>query len=565
MRFRTAAPAALAAALTITACTHTGDSRPTDGPTGASDSGPVPAAVAQLPEEPYTVIDAVAGDEPGADAVEGALDSSRLLFSAAEIVIIAPADDRAAVLRAGAVGIALGAPLLLMPTADDAGDSPVTAELAKEVDRLGAGVALSIGTVDTDVVDELGDLTRVEAPAAAAELGSLLGLDLSDATDLDPEANATTTLAGLEAGQVPPAPEEGSADPGDDPADLPALTVGERVGGLNVIVDDDPAQAGAVANARAAGATLAIAPGDPRSAPGPISELPEPEATVGFGPYGDPDTFAWQVATAATGEEIPGGGQLVFNHKRYIALYGSPHSDQLGVLGQQDLPASIDLAASYAAEYDDLTDDEVIPALEVIVTVASGSAGADGDYSNEWPAQDYVPMIEAAADAGQYVILDFQPGRTNFLDQVRDYEELLAYPNVGIALDPEWRLKSDQVHLRQIGSVGVDEVNTVVDYVADYVREHELPQKMIVLHQFQRRMITDRADLDLSRPEVAVLIHADGNGTPHAKLETWKNVRTDAPAGVYWGWKNFLEKDSPMLTPEQTFEIEPMPDYVSYQ
>src|SRR5690606_41488694 len=68
------------------------------------------------------------------------------------------------------------------------------------------------------------------------------------------------------------------------------------------------------------------------------------------------------------------------------------------------------------------------------------------------PLHDALPtsLIEAAADAGQYVVLDFQPGGSSFLEQVHEYEELLAYPHVGIALDPEWRLKPDQVHLQQI-------------------------------------------------------------------------------------------------------------------
>ena len=39
-----------------------------------------------------------------------------------------------------------------------------------------------------------------------------------------------------------------------------------------------------------------------------------------------------------------------------------------------------------------------------------------------------------------YVVLDLQPGRTDFLTQAKRYEPLLALPHVGLALDPEWRL-----------------------------------------------------------------------------------------------------------------------------
>ena len=53
--------------------------------------------------------------------------------------------------------------------------------------------------------------------------------------------------------------------------------------------------------------------------------------------------------------------------------------------------------------------------------------------------------VEAAAEHGVYVVLDLQPGRQDFLSQAQQYQELLELPNVGLALDPEWRLGPDQV------------------------------------------------------------------------------------------------------------------------
>ena len=48
---------------------------------------------------------------------------------------------------------------------------------------------------------------------------------------------------------------------------------------------------------------------------------------------------------------------------------------------------------------------------------------------------------------GFYVVLDLQPGRASLLDQARTYEPLLAMPNVGLALDAEWKLQPGQVPL----------------------------------------------------------------------------------------------------------------------
>ena len=512
---------------------------------------PQPAAVAQLPEAESSLVSQ-------ADPAALALGSSEEFFASARAVVLAPAEDQAAVLRAASIGIALGAPVLLTGTQ--------VAEIEAEIVRLGAETLIPVGAVDLNAVD-VTSLNVQPAPEDTGGLSELLGAAVEGSFgDVEaPETEQVTqSMAELEPGQVYPADTSGTAP--HRSGHMPALLHGEGVEGLHVLADGQDHQAVAVANARAAGAQVAIVSGDPRASVGAVSALGTPEAVVGYGSsFGNEATFAWQAATAATGTELPGGGQLVFDGTRYVALYGHPGTASLGLLGEQDIDETIDLAADYAGDYADLTDDTVVPTLEVIVTVAAASAGADGNYSTEFPAENFVELIEAAAAAGQYVVLDFQPGRANFLDQVREYEELLEYPNVGIALDPEWRLAEDERPLQQIGSVRAREVNQVVNFLADFVQEHHLPQKMVVLHQFQQQMIRGRDNLDLSREEVAVLIHADGHGTPEAKRETWRDVRSGAPDGMHWGWKNFIDEDSPMLTPARTYRIQPQPDYVSYQ
>ncbi|PKZ88840.1 hypothetical protein CYK24_05715 [Trueperella bernardiae] len=273
----------------------------------------------------------------------------------------------------------------------------------------------------------------------------------------------------------------------------------------------------------------------------------------------------WQIAAASTGTQLPGGGQLIFGGKRYVALYGSPHTTTLGVLGEQSVEETVARAEETAAPYRALTDDQVIGALEVIVTVASDGPGDDGNYSNEWDPEGFKPLIEAAQAAGQYVVLDFQPGRADFLSQVQAYEELLTYPNVGVALDPEWRLAPDELPLTRIGHVDMAEVNAVATYLADFVRENALPQKLLILHQFQVQMLRNIDQLDQSRAELAYLIHVDGQGAQEAKAATWTTLLDNAPNVTHWGWKNFYDEDAPMLTPEQTYQVEPRPDFVSYQ
>ena len=70
-----------------------------------------------------------------------------------------------------------------------------------------------------------------------------------------------------------------------------------------------------------------------------------------------------------------------------------------------------------------------------------------------------------------------------------------------------------------------------------------------MLHQFQLAMLTGERDLDTSHDDLAIVIHMDGQGTPGVKQDTWNAVTAAAPRGVFFGWKDFLVKDHPMLTP----------------
>jgi hypothetical protein len=164
-----------------------------------------------------------------------------------------------------------------------------------------------------------------------------------------------------------------------------------------------------------------------------------------------------------------------------------------------------------------------------------------------------------------YVVLDLQPGRASVLAQARKYAPLLRLPNVGLAVDPEWKLQPSQLPLRQIGGVSIAEVNSVIRWLARLTARYHLPQKLLVLHQFRLSMIRGERWLNTRQDDLAILIHMDGQGTPTEKRETWAAVLGAAPAGVFFGWKDFYQKDHPMLSPEQTMARTPQPVMISYQ
>ena len=300
-----------------------------------------------------------------------------------------------------------------------------------------------------------------------------------------------------------------------------------------------------------------------RSAPPSAGRAAETIRFVGTAPEADP----WQLAVLIRGQQIPGGGFFILPEgqpRRYVAFYGHPETIGLGALGHQGPEETLarmePLLAEYAADgY------QVIPTFEMIASVASANATDDGDYSFEWPISTYDAWVQVAQENGVYIVLDLQPGREDFLTQAKQYEELLKLPFVGLALDPEWRIGPNQVHLVQTGQVTAAEVNTVVDWLADLVRDNGLPQKMLLIQQFQTRMILDRETLK-QRPELQMIIQMDGQGPIPTKDDTYR-VLTQGTEDAHWrwGWKNFFEMDPETATPAYTIAKEPVPIFVSYQ
>jgi hypothetical protein len=491
----------------LAACTpgaaSTGGDPGSPGSPSSADAGDGGGVLTRAPQEQSTLVPT---DDPAALAVA----ASTALYERSAAVVVAPPDDPAALQRAAELAADAHVPVLLT------GDAT-----AAEVQRLGAESAVVVG-----------------AAAEAWSEEGLDGVDVVAATDEPPEE-----LADL-----------------GDPELRPSVAV---------LTTGDPAQLAAAATARAAGAAVHEVPGaDVRTAASLVTDFAEgeAEAVVALGSaFGPPERLAARVAVAATGVQLPGGGQVLWPGRRLVALYGHPGTPSLGVLGEQPLEQTLERARAVAAEYEGLGGVPAVPTLEVITTVASSVAGPDGDFSTETEIDQLRPWVDAAEAAGVYVVLDLQSGRTDFLTQAKVYEELLARPHVGLALDPEWRLEPGQRPLQQIGSVGVDEVNAVATWLADLTRDRRLPQKVLMLHQFRLSMIDGRERLDTGREELAVVLHGDGHGDPGMKLATWRALSASPPAGVNWGWKNFYDEDTPTFTPQQTVDVAPSPVFVSYQ
>ncbi|EIV96073.1 hypothetical protein [Frankia sp. QA3] len=337
----------------------------------------------------------------------------------------------------------------------------------------------------------------------------------------------------------------------------------------------DGAEQTAAAQRAPAGAASPTGPTAGAASPtGPTAGAASPTGpTVQGGPAGRPgstprpgaaghgDEPGRPAAEGADAPQLPMGGRTLLPRLRIVAHYGSVGGGALGVLGEgtpeQAAQRVLAAAAPFAAG-----DRPVQPAMELITTVASASPGADGLYSSALLPAAVEPYLAAARAHRMLLILDLQPGRGRFLDQARRYERFLREPDVGLALDPEWKMGPNQVPGRQIGSSDAAGLNEVSAWLAGITRAHNLPQKLFVIHQFTESMLPDRTAI-VARPELATVFHIDGFGVRQDKLDKYALLSARAP--FFTGFKLFLDEDTNMFSPAETLTLTPPPDLITYQ
>lgn len=488
-------------------------------------------------------------------------------FLCASDVVVADPDDLNEIAVAAQLAAAVSGPLLFPEP-----------RLSAELGRLKPARVHIVGAPEVNVPGDAETIDHDVTGAAAATVEAL-GTTSEESTPAVPTAATVTATVGAinEANRVviPQTPETTTSNAVTAPdiasadivVNLPPSDDASSVWIVDASSPETVLLASAVGKAIGAG-VVAIDGSDilgyPEVSDALVGRSPDSIRYVGA----TPEASEWELAVLIGGQQVPGGGFYILppdDLRRYVAAYGHPGAPSLGVLGEQGPAATIDRMSEFITAYAG-DGAQVIPTYEIIATVASAGAGEDGDYSTEWPAETFDDWIAYARDNGVYVILDLQPGREDFLSQAMLYEDLLKLPFVGLALDPEWRLKDDQVHLVQTGTVDATEINQVVAWLGDLVRDNGLPQKMLLLHQFKTSMITNRDQIVL-RPELQTIIQMDGDGTEPQKDNTWGILREGADSDRYaWGWKNFFDEDEPgPPSPENTMGKVPTPVLVSYQ
>ena len=289
-------------------------------------------------------------------------------------------------------------------------------------------------------------------------------------------------------------------------------------------------------------------------------------ATAGalIGAGGDralPASQAEERAAAPAPVELPRGGRDIFPRHRVVAYYGAPQDEELGALGI-GTPASAARRLERQAKAYARPDRPVLPALELIAVIANADAGQDGLYRARQTDAVIGRYLKAARRAKALLLLDIQPGASDFFTEATRLERWLREPDVGLALDPEWRVSAGQVPGQVIGRVDSREVNAVTAWLAQLTRERDLPEKLVVIHQFTDDMVDDTTLK--ARDGLQIVLNADGFGTRPVKKSKYDAFTRRAP-GFEPGLKLFYEEDVGLMTPRQVLRLRPPPDFVVYE
>jgi hypothetical protein len=178
---------------------------------------------------------------------------------------------------------------------------------------------------------------------------------------------------------------------------------------------------------------------------------------------------------------LPRGGREVFPRYRLVGYAGVTGAATLGRLGTGPLNQRVAEIEGRAKAY--AAGREILPVVEVIATVVQGSPGRDSKYRVRLTDAQIATYHEAARKHRAVMLLNLQPGRSEFLTEAKAFERWLKQPDVGVALDPEWAMDPGQRPGAAYGHTTGAELDAVAQYLSGLVKRHHLPEKVMVYHQ----------------------------------------------------------------------------------
>ena len=263
---------------------------------------------------------------------------------------------------------------------------------------------------------------------------------------------------------------------------------------------------------------------------------------------------------------LPRGGRTIFPRYRLVGYAGVTGASTLGRLGTGPLDQRVAEIERRAKPY--AAGREILPVVEVISTVVQGSPGRGSKYRVRLTDAQIASYLKAARKHRAVMLLNLQPGRSEFITEAKAFQKWLKEPDVGVALDPEWAMDRGQRPGVAYGHTTGAELDEVSRYLSGLVKQYRLPEKVMVYHQVARSVVRRESGLK-AHEGVVVIKSVDGLGHPGAKKNTYRVVNKTTPRFVHAGFKLFFTEDRPhrgrLMSPQEVLALKPRPEYVMYE
>ncbi|TGE19713.1 hypothetical protein [Hymenobacter elongatus] len=266
--------------------------------------------------------------------------------------------------------------------------------------------------------------------------------------------------------------------------------------------------------------------------------------------------------------QLPGA---ILPGKRIVAFYGNIRSKGMGILGREPKEQMFRKFEKVLAEWRAADPSRgVQAALHNVTITAQGTPGKDGKWRLMNSKATIEEVISWAREHKCILFLDVQVGHSTLAAELPKLEQYLKQPDIHLGIDPEFSLATmPGVRPNQrIGTYDAKDVNFAVSFLARIVSENNLPPKVLTVHRFTRKMITNYKNIKLD-PRVQIVMHMDGHGEPTLKKDSYHDYIVKEPV-QYTGFKLFYEYDARpkphhIMTPQEVIALTPSPLYIQYQ
>jgi hypothetical protein len=390
----------------------------------------------------------------------------------------------------------------------------------------------------------LSSLARLAARSSAAILVASLATACGDGTK---SADAASTA--------------GASASATQTAASGVVVDSQSAAALATVNDSSPVVPAAADTTRADSAAPAAA--QDTSKPKPKRGLLGPSSGakhMAFRDQGSDADSLWPVKGPAP---LPGS---ILPSKRIIAFYGNPKSTRMGILGAtepEDMLRKLDAEVAAWNRIDPAH--PVQPALHLIVLVADGVPGTSGKYRTRHDSAMIEKVYGWAKSRKAIMFVDLQVGQSNLQYELPWIEKFLIRPDVHLGIDPEFSMKNGGIPGRKIGTYDAADINYASRFLANLVDKYKLPPKILVVHRFTPKGVTNYKNIKLD-PRVQIVMHMDGFGAPWLKRDTYYRDIKKEPV-QFTGWKQFtkLKNDNPPTPRADILKLWPAPLYIQIQ